>query len=541
TLSACGGDDDTAGSEVRIARAVQQMISEQDWQNVVDDSAELATLANSLQAPWLAAGVIEGGDGRRLHWAEYGPTIEANRQEIVALFRRCDAKDACVVGTASHTDTGSIWKDASGALITELDLGTPVLHKTLKNHNLQKSETVIRLELNRKHVIDPALTAYELNQSKFGTRRAVLLNAYGAGVGMALEELRASLEVKGRFDSVETIEFARRRDLISLLPSLTNQDVLIWVGAGVLEPFSDKPAKSVGMTLSRGIFGDELIHRNHLAKLLEAPPLGGPGLVVLLGSNSLTTDHPSQTGLMASSIHQSPHRAVVGVSGKLQAADVDNVGVTLIEALFAGDTLTVAAEKAGQSAAVTITTLLTAEQSDAWKMAKGKADFWDSPPKAASLKMFVQNAPTCVVLNAGDDCNVAGFKAGNAVPAEQLTAAHVLFDCGLTFDGPWLSGTMTNEAVGTDFTLKGVLNCAEQGCSVLVHATGAPSKKMNNVTVVGAGSVTKSATSGSTLTLQFNGPAAASTYTDGEGRCCVAKSPLLQGNQSQLSVLTVGF
>ena len=242
---------------------------------------------------------------------------------------------------------------------------------------------------------------------------------------------------------------------------------------------------------------------------------------------------------MASYIHEAPHRPVVGVHGKLTPASLEAVGVSLLDALFAGDNLTAARTKAGAAGDVEVTTMLSPEQSDSWKLPKGKTDFWDAPPKSANLKMFVQNAPTCVTLNAGSSCDVAGFKAGDSVPAEQITAAHVLFDCDAVFDGPWFTCEATNSTTGTDFKIKGVLSGVGEGNSLLIHVNGAPSKKMTQVTVVGAGTITKASNAGTTLTLQFNGPAAASTYVDGEGRCCVAKSPLLQGNQSQFSVLTI--
>ncbi len=538
--AACGSEAGETETKPTIKRAIQRSIDQADWDLVVQDSADLAGLVAKASGTFQAAGVVEGGDGRRLHWAEYADGTEANRDKVVALFLRCDGDSVCVAGQAAYTATGAAITDAAGQPVDSLDLGEVVLHKTLKNHNLQKSETVLRLDLKRSHIVDPALADFHAGKVPDGKRRLVLLSAYGAAVGLPLTKLRAAVDAAGLFDEVRVIEFARRRDLVGLLPAMSAQDVLVWVGAGVLEPFSDKASKSVGMTLSRGVFGDELIHREHLAKLLDAPPLGGPGLIVLAGSNSLTADHEGQTGLMAEYLHLAPHRPVVGFSGKLTPATAEAGVIALLESLFKGDKLTAAMTAAAEASQASLTTLLTPSQADSWALPKGKTSIWgDTPPKSASLKLFLKNSPKCVTLPAGGECSEQGFKQGTAVPPEQLTAAHVLFDCEPTFDGPWLTCAAKNAATGADFSVRGVLTGTEEGDTVLVYATGAPSKKMKGVVAIGAGTIQKSSDAGGTLTISFGGPAAASTWRDGQDHCCVAVTPLLTGNQSQLSVLTV--
>lgn len=537
----CGGDDagDDGKAKVTIKRAVQRPLSEADWKAVVADSAPLGTLAGNVGQAFQAAGVIEGGDGRRLEWAEYADDQQAARDKVVALFRSCDSKGTCVVGQGSHTATGVVLADHTGKSLTTLDLGEAVLHKTLKNHNLEKSETVLRLDLKRKHIVDRDLADLYVSKVTTGKRRLVLLSAYGTSVGVPLKKLTTEIEKAGIFDEVRVIEFARRRDLQVLLPSMTPQDVLVWFGAGVLEPFSDKASKSVGMTLSRGVFGDELVHRNHVDKLLEAPVLGGPGLVLLVGSNSLTKDHKEQTGLMAEYLHEATYRPVVGFDGKLTPTTAEAGAVAMLTALFAGETLSAAMTAANTASKATTTTMLTDDQAKLWRLPVAKAKFWDSAPKSATLKLYFKNSPKCVVLPSGSKCTEQGFKTGAAVPPEKLTAAHVVFSCDVTFDGPWLSCSAKNTATGADFTLSGVMTGTNEGDYILVTASGAPSKKMVGVTAIGAGLIEKSSDANGTLTIQFGGEAAGSTWIDGSGNCCIAVTPLLTGNQSQRSVLIV--
>ncbi len=550
-VAACGGGDEggeDGAAKVAIKRSMQQPVTEAAWQAVVADDDALGKLATATGRPFQAAGVIEGGDGRRLHWAEYAESADAPRDKVAVVFRRCDAKAACVVGTGVYTATGVALTDAAGVAVDALLLGEVVLHKTLKNHNLARNETVLRLDLKRNHIVDRALADTLVAAVTHGKRRLVLISAYGAAVGVPLKALRAVAQDSEIFDYVTVIEFARRRDLLALLPTMTPQDVLVWFGAGVLEPFTDKPAKSVGMTLSRGIFGDELIHRTHVDKLLDAPIMGGPGLILLVGSNSLTVDHAQQTGLMAEHLHQATYRPVVGFDGKLTAATAEAAAVATLKSLFAGDHLSdamTAGSKAAQATATkaTMTTMLTTDQAEAWRLPVAKGKFWSTPPKSATLRLYLKNSPKCVVLPTGGACTEAGFKVasqqGGDVPPEQLTAASVVFDCDPVFDGPWLSCTAKNAATGTDFTLRGVMTGQQEGDFILLTAAGAPSLKMKGVTIIGAGVIEKRSDAGGTLTMNFGGEAAGSTWTDAADHCCIAVTPLLTGNQSQRSVMTV--
>ncbi|MCO4760623.1 MAG: hypothetical protein KC502_03920 [Myxococcales bacterium] len=539
SLAGCGSEATEDEAKTAVLRSVQTLLDEAGWGALVSADAELGKLVAQIGMPFQSAGRVEAADGRTLHWAEYADGADAVRTKVVSVFRRCDAAGTCVVGQASHTANGAAIVDGAGKTLTTLDLGEPVLHKTLKNHNLTRSETVLRLELKRKHIVDRVLAKTATAQLPNGTRKLLIVSAYGPEVGVPLTTLQAAAKATGVFDEVEVIAFARRTDLLSRLPLMTPQDMVIWFGAGVLEPFSDKASKSVGMTLSRGVFGDELIHRNHTKGLLDAPILGGPGLILLAGSNSLTSDHTEQTGLMAADLHQGSYRPVVGFDGTLTPATAEAGAMALLKELAAGKTLSVAMKTGSAAAKATMTTMLTAEQANSWLLPAKKSEFWGQAPKSGSLKLYLKNSPKCVTLPSGSVCTEQGFKTGQAVPSDQLTAAHVVFSCDLTFDGPWLSCADKNDATGADFALRGVMTGQKKGDYVLITATGAPSKKMTQVTIVGAGVIEEASDAKGTLTLKFAGNAAGSTWLDGQGRCCIAVTPLLTGNQSQRSVLTV--
>jgi hypothetical protein len=396
--------------------------------------------------------------------------------------------------------------------------------------------------LRRDVPVDAAVAQAELGAVAFGVRRLVLLSAYGPGVGADLTTLEQAAAATGRFDRVEVLHHARRADLRAILPTLTPLDAVIWLGAGVIDRFTDgKPDKSVGMTLARGVLGDELISREQVKGLLDQPALGGPGLIVLAGSDSLTADHASQSGLLAQELLGVPFRPVVGFDGALRWATAQAAAAALLQALGAGETLSAAlAEASAAAGGATARTALDPTLADKWLLPKASADFWGGQQRTAKLDVFLKVTPKCVEPVAGA-CDLAAWKAGVPVPSVDTTASSALFRCDVTVDGPFFTGAAKNAATGTDFEVRGLLRGVTVGEGVLLSLRGSADSKLRDITVLGEGLVESVDAGAGALTLRFGGPAAASTYRDAADRCCIAVTPLLTGQKAneQLSTLRV--
>lgn len=543
-VAACGSDDDTGPAESEAPRTAQEAITPEAFQAELAGDSALAGLATAVGGALQAAGIVKGPDGEELLWGEYAGDIDAGRADVRAIFRyRASASAAPVRGRADHDATGASLKDAAGNAIGRVTIGAPVLTKRLLEHNLKKAQTVlVPKALESKNPVEPGVVQADLAAIGQGKRHLHVLSAYGPAVGVDHAALRKAAEATGLFDDVTVHAFARRQEALTLLPRLTTLDVVVWVGAGVIDTFNDgKPDKSIGMTLSRGVFGDELISRDTVKGLLDQPALGGPGLIVLLGGDSLTSDHPTQTGLLAQELQNVPWRVVVGFDGGLELADGEAAVGALLAALAAGKPLADAvAAGTAKAAGAAMTTALDSTLATDWYLPPAKAKFWDAAPSSAALKMYLKVTPMCVEP-VGGTCDVAAFKAGKSVPAEQLTATSAIYDCAPTFDGPWFSCSNKNEVTGADFSVRGFLRGRTAGDGVFLVATGAPDKKVNGITVVGEGVIETVDVGGGATTIRFGGQAAASTYVDGDGRCCVAVNPLLVGQKAteQVSTLTV--
>ena len=542
-LTACGGEDDgeaTKAAAAVPARKEQSNLDEAGWKAALAAQAELAALAAKIAQPFRAAGFIDELDGGKTLWAEFGASDDDLRTSVVTIWQHCDAKGTCSRGQGSYTATGAALKDEAGAEVNSVGTGAPVLNKRLLEHNLTKANSVlIGAGLDRKNPVDPPKLAADLAKVTFGTRRLLLLSAYGPQVGVTAANIVAAAEKAGVFDRVDLVHFARRGDLAALLPQLTPLDVVVWLGAGVVDTFTDgKPDKSIGMTLSRGVLGDELIHRDNTKGLFDQPPVGGPGLIVLAGGDSLTSDFASQTGLLAQSLQEWPLRPVVGFDGKLSLAAAEAGVQALLASLAGGKNLqealaasgTAATKANGSLGAVAALAAVDATQTEQWTMAPKSSAFWAAQPSKVTLKLYVKITPKCVEKVTGT-CDEAAFKAGKAVTSG-LTASTAIFECEATFTGPWFDCTTKNDQTGADFRIRGVMRGRAVGDGIYLVAQGSPDKKVRSIDLLGNGAIEAVDQGGGATTIRFGGLAAASLYLDADEHCCVAVTPTLVGQKS---------
>ncbi len=539
----CGGEDDGTtkkAADAGPARKEQSNFDEAGWKAELAGQGALAALAGKVALPFRAAGFIDEVDGGRTLWAEYAASDSDPRTSVITVWQHCDAKGSCSRGQGAYTATGASLKDEAGSEVGAVATGAPVLNKRLLEHNLTKANSVlVGAGLDRKNPVDPPKLQADIAKVTFGTRRLLLLSAYGPQVGVTAANIVAAAEKTGLFDRVDVVHFARRGDLAALLPVLTPLDVVVWLGAGVVDTFSDgKPDKSIGMTLSRGVLGDELIHRDNTKGLFDQPPVGGPGLIVLAGGDSLTSDFSSQTGLLAQSLQEWPLRPVVGFDGKLSLAGAEAAVQSLLATLAAGKDLSAALTAAGAAGtkangslgSVQALTAVDAAQAEQWRMPVASSAFWSAPPSKVTLKLYVKITPKCVEKVTGT-CDEAAFKAGKAVTSG-LTASTAIFECEATFTGPWFDCTTKNNLTGADFRIRGVMRGKAVGDGIYLVAQGSPDKKVRSIDLLGNGVIEAVDQGGGATTIRFGGLAAASLYLDADERCCVAVTPTLVGQKS---------
>ena len=559
----CGGESTSSGEkkddgaadggaadviQIQSVRTVQQALDAAEWSKALAADAALDGLAKQMIQPLQAAGVIEDDDGGRLVWGEYAASGLSPRQEVKVIYRFCagaKAGSGCSVGQGDHTATGVSLRDEGGKVVSHVGIGRAVLSKEAVKGQSDGYPTVLRGALKQSGLLDPTAAAAWFAQVAWGKRRFVVLNAYGPEVGVLGSKTLAAANASGRYDEVFELSYGRRTDMDRLLATLTPLDTIVWLGAGVVETYkSGAPAKSVGMTVSLGIFGDAYYHRDYLAAALDHPPLGGPGMIVLAGSDTLFADSPGQSGIFASYLRAFPYRPVVGFEGKMDAVAADAAAAALIGGLADGGDLAQAMGAAGTAGGAKANCLLELDSRKLWKLPEPNGTLFAKAAKSGKLKLHMSINPLiCVDIGGiGAACDAASFdaafKAGKEVDAAKLTAKHATFLCDTAFDGPFFSCSAKNATFGSDFEVHGVLRGTSVGDQLAVYARGTAGDRVQGVALVGVGTIKVADVGGGTTTLLFDGEAVASAFTDDKGRCCITKKPALSSNISELSSLT---
>ncbi len=545
---ACGSSAaKTTGDDSGLpTRTAQTALTQDAWQALVTADTALAALATAQTQPWQAAGEIVAADGTTLDWAEFAPAVDAPRTQVAAVFRSCpkagDTPPVCVRGKGTYTATGVTLTDDGGKPLTLVPVGAPQAWEWETSTNLKNDNTTITAGLTG----DSAPLDLTTVQAQFSAivpqkRRFVLLSAYGKQVGVDGTPITDAATRTGRFDSVETIEFVRQTDVETLLPSLTALDTVVWLGAGVQQKPSkaSPPTKAVGMNVTRGIFGDEVYYGTLAAPLLDTPPLGGPGLIVLAGQNTFLGDISDKQSLAA--VWYGPAtRPVVGFSlplgtpgasgyTHLALGDVIGATVKLIGALGDGQTLDAALTTASAGQAFTLTSPMATDNRKKWTWTAANSSFWPKQPSSGTLTIEITLTPSCVQPVA--TCDMAGWQAGTKAANIINTSISIVCD-NPAFVGPYFTCTGgDSQPPGTKFDVTGVLRGTNAADHLLFFAVGTAGGPLGSAAIAGdgvlvAGGIDKG---GGTTTYNFNGQADLSFYTDASGNCCFTQVAQLVG------------
>ncbi len=523
----CSSDDGATASGPSIDRATQDPLaigcdaaSAGCWDAELAKLPDLQTMVGTIAKPVQAAGTLTDKAGNRLIWAELAATADAPRTEVSVAFARCSAKNLCKVGRADYTASGATFVDASGAPFGDVTIGRPILRKKLKAHAPDKDPTLLApLETSAKP--DAELAWATWSGMQFKKRRCVVLNAYGPEVGLSAAPIAQACSTSGRFDSTEVIDYARVSDMAAILPTLTPLDALFWVGAGVYEERTEGERRH-GMTLSRGVFGDQLVYGKGSPDLIKGLPLGGPGLVVLAGADTMAANSWTDINTLANVLHDVPARAMVGFTAKTGGTALVAAAGQLGKSLFGGAALSTALAGAGAP----VVSDLAPDTLSKWKWAAPNASFWGGKnPTKAAIKMYVRLEPP-ICTHVADACTRSTFNAAyktDQVPATEMNGGNSTYICDLQFDGPFFSCDVDNPDAGQKFMIRGLMRGHAEGDRFWVLALGTGLTLYKDLLVLGEGVLGKSDHGGGSSSVQFSGDAVVGTWTDPDGRCCTTK------------------
>lgn len=530
-LAACGDEGGAAADAgPTVARTVQEPLplscdakTPACWDSEVAKHPPLQALIGQIALPVQAAGQLQDASGTTLLWAELATSPEAARSEVRAVFARCSAAKSCRYGQAQYTAAGATFSDAQGQPISQLAVGKPVLRKKLKAHAPDKDPTLLA-PLQDTAKPDAEQVRQRLAQVVPRQRRCVVLNAYGPELGVDPAAVVSAAKASGRFDRVDVVNYVRASDIELTLPALTALDAVVWIGAGVYEDRSEGP-RLLGMTASRGVFGDQLLYGKSLPDWLKVTPLGGPGLVILAGAQTLAANSWKDLNTLGYLLTDSG-RAVVGFSAtQVSVSQALTASATVLTQLGKGATLSAAMAASGAAMVST----LDATAAGKWRLAAPSSAFWGgkSPSKAA-MKLHVRlDPPSCVAAGSVGLCDRASWTeayAQHAVAATELTAGHATFECpSLQIDGPFFECTAKDANTTADFTLRGVMRGTAEGDRFWVLADGTANLKYKQLLVIGEATLGKTDAGAGKTSVKFSGPAAAATWLDDEDRCCTCK------------------
>lgn len=541
-LGACGSEEPAAAAaqtgptaqrthQEPLAKACEAKVTV-CWDKELTLNPALQAVVTGISKPFAAAGYVQDAELNRLVWAEFGEPGAA-RADVVVAWGLCkgDGK-TCSAGTANYTATGATITDSAGKAVTRIGIGPPVLRKQLKFHAPDKDPTILA-PLAQGFKIDAAASAATLAKVKAKTRRFVVLNAYGPQVGLDAAPIAKAASASGRFDSVEVVDFARVEDVLALLPTLTGLDAVVILAASVQEKFTDKPEKPLGLAMSRGVFGDALLYGKSLGDSMEAPPLGGPGLVILAGSNTLAADYFTDKSTIGEGLGSAAGRAVLGFNAKLTGGEAVAAVSSLVSSLAAGAHLQAAME----ASKAAFLTPMDKPSREKWLLAPARSAFWaGKPPSKAAITLHVSMTPP-FCMTPFDPCDLPSYKANyeaNKIEAAKLTGGHATFVCsGLQFDGPYFSCAGQDANTTADFKIAGVLRGKAKGDRFWLTVTGTANTKYRQMTIVGEGTFGEPDSGGGRTSLPISGTAAAGPYMDQDSNCCAAGGPLLATIKSE--------
>ncbi|MGM0577483.1 MAG: hypothetical protein ACQEXJ_17295 [Myxococcota bacterium] len=532
--SACGGGDDSPGTDggddspgtdggVDVPSSeltVQERMDPADFEALAADDADLAAVSQGLEV--LSAGVVEDSAGRRVEWAEGTDSQGALRTAV----RAC-TDDGCTHALQTRTDDGLTWQGADGGALEPVSVGRPVLLKDLSGHDPDNDTSLAAGALTLEPDAVPEVD--------FGTRRFVALNTFGGAFGTRLTGALDAAKNHGGFDEVVEVQYAREGHVEDALRSLDAMDAVVWLTQGVREQVKDgwREARTVGLTVNRGVYGEATMTRDRLATVADVNVAGGPGIVFLAGGQT----HSDGTGGQpdAGSVWgklDGPDRILVGVRGHADVQRILAAATTFFDLFLSGDvSLGDALDGAEAHLEGTGATLATNRSDLERRWLRRYADVWDEAPLPDPSEARLITPITATVK-----CEQS--EGGPKRYVDNVPDASPFAD--VTFDGGYFEGHRRVELTGVtaDVTYRGVLSGFEPDDRILLEVVGDFNDFYRDSHDFGEGTIREVATDDDgVLHVRLDGPVHATPFTDGDGLECVMNAPQLSTKTSGLAEL----
>lgn len=540
-LAACGGGDtggtgDTGGgtdgpvADVSVPDekvTVQQSIELDAFAAI--DNADLQAISSEFV--FESAGMLEDTGGRTLYWAE-GTDFAGARGSVLQY---CDGA-TCTAARQRIDDSGVVsWTDAGGASLTVQTVGQPILLKNLTTLELDSQTEVATGGLSTMPLatLDPnALPSYD-----YGTRRFIALNTFGDLFGTTLEAVTDAVAAHGGYDEIEEWQYAREEDVHEVFEQLHHNDAVVWLTQGVRQQVKDewREARTVGLTVNRGGFGDATMDRNAIEDAVAFNVAAGPGVVFLAASNSYSdgTEGQPDSGSIWQKL-QDPDRIVVGIEGEADVARIIASAAAFFDSFFGGEATLAEALVAGTAAlqgtgASLQVNQLEVDQDRMWLRTYNTVfEQLGFIPSSAQIRIPIVATPNC------------GPPGG---PKTLGLEDHTQPFADITFDGAAFSGHREYSGAGLEVAVDiiGVVSGLTPGNRVLIEVWGDVDEQYRGFHAFGEGIIQDVLTDDETgvVEVKFDGRAFATTYTNDLGEECSLKDPRLQTTASEKATIVL--
>jgi hypothetical protein len=517
------GTGDTSGTPVeKTAHPVvheQSRMLVENFLGVVAQDTELETLRNKLAGEgcntFFRAGLTRQADGLQVMWGECAGSEGGYR----GLLQHCASSGSCVPAIWRLHDSTVSWEDAAGSSLTPLGVGLPVLLKQLAGHSFDKPTRVVT---KRDGV------AGELPDIAVDERRLYVWSSFGplwAGGDLSVATLADLGRDSGAFTSVHSREYIHEEEVTAGLMESHPFDALVWLGQMVREEVkTNEVFKPVGMTVNAGLYGDGFYDRDKMIGTLNANPVRGPGLLVLVACESLGDFNGG--GLLPSSLSaqlDNKVRVLVGFQGCTDARDLIEAARVFLESFFQGEQLVTSLDRANDYLSLVGGAVMVAAPGvPPSTVFRSDLDaFWQ--PYVASD--HPGESALTVHMNIANQCyDSAGKKY------QEMESFVSAWSRAITWNGPFFQGERVDPINQVNVRLRGALTDIRPGAHFFFVVEGNLGPKVQGITVYGDAVIEKIVVDKEKpdqFTIQFKGSGVASPYVNGNGDECMMQPPLL--------------
>ena len=439
-----------------------------------------------------------------------------------AAVEQCDGA-VCTSGIA-WLDGGSVrLRDLSGKDVQPLSLPLPPLLREYVSQDESKGTVLVTSPLkDSAGTLDVPLD--------LGARRILVLSQFGPELGFSAQALLSGLDLSA-FDQTLVRYYARSDELLLALASSYQHEVLVYVGQAVRKLLKDAkdPAQRWFATrsymVSKGIYGFEPVGVDRIRDVLTSEaPLGGPGVVLLVASQSIgdqspaTSDPKFETPYSLLSV---PGNVVAGFVGDARPEVLLEASNSFLSRLLGGATagesleqVNAALEAWGEQARLALT-----KDSDAgFRLSpKGLEVFGGKTPDGGSLNLFFLLRPWCAT----------GSGQYEALLERQ---ANPWFQ-KIEFQGAVFEAKRSLEIAPGEFLesqIKGVLGELREGAHFFFVFTGGLTKDFRDVTLYCNAEITSVEEGEGSIKLTFVGTARSLPFKSQDGEDCILKYTLLE-------------